>query len=201
MSKDNILCLTDIYRQQNILQLDQNQSDKYNLQNTHLSLRSVHHLNSPTRHSLRIATGGYDKYLKIWKIDTKKNSIQMTRSVLAHQGPVKQLESINQRLFSLSGNTIKQWDPELLAFPVNMINVPQNNVHYMSLGPSSIAYAADDNSLNTYDLETATLSMQISLAHLKSINKVYYTSPSSLLSCSNDGTAKLWDLRAKKRCA
>ncbi len=201
VSKDNVLSLTDIFRQRSLLSLDQKESDKYNVQNTHLSLRSVAHLGSPSRDSLRIATGGYDKYLKIWKVDTKKNKIQMLRSVLAHQGPVKQLESLNDRLFSLQGNTVKQWDPELLAFPTNMIKLPQNNVHHMSLDSSSIAYAADDNSVNTYDLETGSLSRQMSLAHLKSINKVYFTSSSSLLSCSNDGSAKLWDLRAKKQCA
>ena len=82
------------------------------------------HLGSSSKSSLKIATGGYDHYLKIWKVDTKHNRIQMLRSVLAHQGPVRQLESVSGRLFSLQGNCVKTWDPELLAFPTNMISLP-----------------------------------------------------------------------------
>lgn len=89
VSKDNLLRLTDIYRQQELVKLDQNIEDKYNNQNTHESLRSVHYLSSSSKDVIKIATGGYDKYLKIWKIDMKKNKVQMLRSVLAHQGAVK----------------------------------------------------------------------------------------------------------------
>ena len=66
----------------------------------------------------------------------------------------------------------------------------------MHLRESALAYLADDNSLNVYDLELSALSLQVSLAHLKSANRVYWQAPSCLLTCSNDGSAKLWDLRA-----
>ena len=77
----------------------------------------------------------------------------MIRSALAHNNSIKQMIYNNKSnsLFTISQNCVKQWDPNLLAYPTNMF-LMSDNIYDSLIEENNFIYASK-NSLNIYDIE------------------------------------------------
>ncbi|KAI5165993.1 coatomer subunit alpha [Nematocida sp. AWRm78] len=156
-----------------------------------------------------------DQTIRIWNFQSKKQIACLT----GHTHYVMCARFINDKLFASVSldQTIRVWDYSALVTKsqtsvMDMLGVPEvvlkhivdghdRGINWISVQPDGETFATggDDSTIRIWSVGQDGIQEKDTLqGHHSHISSLYYTKSNTLLSNSEDGTLKIWDLKNRK---
>ncbi|KAI5190060.1 coatomer subunit alpha [Nematocida minor] len=156
-----------------------------------------------------------DQTIRIWNFQSKKQIACLT----GHTHYVMCAKFINDKIFASVSldQTIRIWDYSALVTKsqtsvMDMLGVPEvvlkhiidghdRGINWISVQPETSLFATggDDSTIRIWDAsQDGVFEKEILQGHHSHVSSLYYTKTETLLSNSEDGTMKIWDLKKKK---
>ncbi|KAI5147721.1 coatomer subunit alpha [Nematocida ausubeli] len=167
------------------------------------------------KHLPWLITTSDDQTIRIWNFQSKKQIACLT----GHTHYVMCAKFINDKLFASVSldQTIRVWDYSALITKsqtsvMDMLGVPEvvlkhmmdghdRGINWISVQPDGETFATggDDSTIRLWSVSQDGISEKDTLqGHHSHISSLYYTKSNTLLSNSEDGTMKIWDIKSRK---
>ncbi|KAI5184345.1 coatomer subunit alpha [Nematocida homosporus] len=167
------------------------------------------------KHLPWILSASDDQTIRIWNFQSKKQIACLT----GHTHYVMGARFLSESLFASVSldQTIRIWDYSALtvksqATVMDMLGVPEvlvkhiidghdRGINWISAKPDSCIFATggDDSSIRLWDASTDSVFETDTLhGHHSHVSSLYFTATDILISNSEDGTLKLWDVKKRK---
>lgn len=146
-----------------------------------------------------VAAGGLDNACSIYKVGGDTPA-KLTRELVSHEGYLadcKFFHSPSKMLTASADATALLWDVEKGQI-INTYAEHKSNLTSLSLvGENTYLTSSTDKSIKLWDVRAPKGSLQTLTGHAGDVNGVtVLPGGDSLVSCSEDGTVRVWDLRA-----
>ncbi|CCO33399.1 Vegetative incompatibility protein HET-E-1 [Rhizoctonia solani AG-1 IB] len=146
---------------------------------------------------LHLASGSYDKTVRVWKIRTGRPVGKPFKDHTASVLSVSYSDD-GSRLVSASLDAIRVWDPQTGQTVLGPLTAHSSAVSSVSFSPGGafIASGSWDHTIRVYDAHTGHTVLGPLHGHTDAVNRVMYSPDGTrLYSCSDDGTVRTWNVQ------